>query len=67
MVPKARHLLFELLDAVNASWKLVEIDRGTILSLYQSAVSKETEYWKIRLSYVLQSSPLRVILAAGNQ
>ena len=35
---------------LTASKVVVGIDRATILSLYQSAVSNETKYWRLRLS-----------------
>ena len=37
-------------EDVTASWVVAGIDRVTILSLYQSAVCKQTKYRRLRLS-----------------
>ena len=42
--------LGQLMKHVTASWVVAEIDRVIILSLYQSAVSNETKYRRLRLS-----------------
>jgi len=49
--PDNSHTTSSLIIAnVTASWVVAGIDRVTILSLYQGAVSNETKYRRLRLS-----------------